>query len=129
MRYFRLKTLLEHLLRVHGDGSYMRFLKQLTQVPALILDDWGMEPLNPQQRSDLLDIIDARHGRTSTLIASQLPIACWHELIGEATYADAILDRIIHRAQRFDLKGDSLRKIQPASTHSDLSGETSIAKV
>jgi DNA replication protein DnaC len=110
VRYYRLKTLLVQLLKVHGDGSYSRFLNQLTQTPVLILDDWGMESLNTQQRSDLLDIIDARHGQASTIIASQLPVDCWHELIGEATYADAIMDRLIHRAERLDLKGESMRK-------------------
>ena len=71
-----------------------------------------METLDSQQRSDLLDIIDARHGQGSTIIASQLPVNCWHELIGEATYADAIMDRLIHCAQRFELDGDSMRKKQ-----------------
>ncbi len=124
VRYYRLKTLLEQLLRVHGDGSYTRFLNQLTQTPILILDDWGMETLNSQQRSDLLDIIDARHERTSTVIASQLPLDCWHELIGEATYADAILDRLIHHAQRFKLKGESMRKVQQKRTNSNPVCET-----
>ncbi len=110
VRYFRLKGLLEQLLRVHAEGRYSRFLNQLTHTPVLILDDWGMETLNGQQRSDLLDIIDARHEHGSTLIASQLPVACWHDLIGEATYADAIIDRLVHRAQRVELKGESMRK-------------------
>jgi len=70
-----------------------------------------MESLTGQQRSDLLDIIDARHGQSSLILLSQLPVSKWHELIGEATYADAILDRVIHRAQRFELKGESMRKI------------------
>ena len=112
VRYYRLKGLLGQLLKVHGDGTYNRFLNQLTATPVLILDDWGMDTLNSQQRSDLLDIIDARHGQGSTIIASQLPVNCWHELIGEATYADAIMDRLIHCAQRFELGGDSMRKLQ-----------------
>ncbi len=70
-----------------------------------------MESLNGQERSDLLDIIDARHRQSSMILMSQLPISKWHELIGEATYADAILDRLIHCAQRFELKGESMRKI------------------
>ena len=77
----------------------------------MILDDWGMETLTSQQRSDLLDIIDARHGQSSIIIMSQLPVAKWHELIGEATYADAIMDRLIHRAERFELGGESMRKV------------------
>ena len=110
-RYFRLKGLQEQLRRVHGDGSFPRFLTQLSKCDILIMDDWGMESLNGQERSDLLDIIDARHGQGSMILMSQLPISKWHELIGEATYADAILDRLIHCAERFELKGESMRKI------------------
>jgi DNA replication protein DnaC len=72
----------------------------------LILDDWGMETLTSEQRSDFLDIIDARHEQGSIIIMSQLPIVNWHELIGEATYADAIMDRLIHKAERFELGGE-----------------------
>ena len=111
VRYFRLKGLQEHLQRVHGDGSYSRFLTQLSKSEILIIDDWGMERLTGQQRSVLLDIIDARHGQGSMILMSQLPLSKWHELIGEATYADAILDRLIHCAERFELKGESMRKI------------------
>ena len=106
-----MKGLQEQLLLVHGNGSYPRFLNQLNQTPILLIDDWGMETLTAQDRSDLLDIIDARHERGSTIIMSQLPIAKWHVLIGEATYADAIMDRLIHRAQRFELEGESMRKL------------------
>lgn len=115
VRYFRLKGLQEKLLQVHGDGSYNRFLGQLSHCEILIIDDWGMESLTGQQRSDLLDIIDARHDQSSMILMSQLPVSKWHELIGEATYADAILDRLIHRAQRFELKGESMRKINTES--------------
>lgn len=111
VRYFRLKGLQEHLQQVHGDGSYPRFLTQLNKCQILIIDDWGMESLTGQQRSDLLDIIDARHGQGSMILMSQLPISKWHELIGEATYADAIMDRLIHCAERFELKGESMRKM------------------
>jgi DNA replication protein DnaC len=110
-RYFRLKGLQEHLQRVHGEGSYPRFLAQLNKCQILIIDDWGMESLTGQERSDLLDIIDARHGQSSMILMSQLPISKWHELIGEATYADAIMDRLIHCAERFELKGESMRKM------------------
>ena len=110
VRYFRVKGLQEQLRQVHGDGSYPRFLNQLNQTQILILDDWGMETLTPQQRSDLLDIIDARYEQSSMILMSQLPISKWHELIGEATYADAIMDRLIHHAQRIELKGDSMRE-------------------
>lgn len=111
VRYFRLKGLQEHLQQVHGDGSYTRFLGQLNKCQILIIDDWGMENLSGQQRSDLLDIIDARQGQGSMILMSQLPVSKWHDLIGEATYADAIMDRLIHCAERFELKGESMRKI------------------
>ena len=75
------------------------------------IDDWGMESLTGQHRSDLLDIIDARYDVSSIILMSQLPVSEWHELIGEATYADAIMDRLIHRAQRFELEDESMRKI------------------
>jgi DNA replication protein DnaC len=118
VRYFRLKSLQEQLRQVHGDGSYPRFLNQLNNTQILILDDWGMEALNTQQRSDLLDIIDARHEQGSVIMMSQLPVVKWHELIGDATYADAIMDRLIHRAQRFELQGESMRKITKPLTGS-----------
>ena len=110
VRYFRMKGLQEMLSQAHGDGSYPRFLTQLNKTPILILDDWGMEILTTQDRSDLLDIIDARHQQGSLLIMSQLPVSKWHELIGEATYADAIMDRLIHCSLRFELQGESMRK-------------------
>lgn len=111
VRYFRIKELQEQLRQAHGEGRYPRFLAQMNKTPILILDDWGMETLTPQQRSDLLDIIDARHGQGSIIIMSQLPVVKWHALIGEATYADAIMDRLIHRAERFELEGGSMRKV------------------
>ena len=92
VRYFRLKSLQEKLQQVHGDGSYSRLLNQLNKSQILLLDDWGMLPLTGQQRSDLLDIIDARHEQSSMILMSQLPVSKWHELIGEVTYADAIMD-------------------------------------
>ena len=76
----------------------------------MILDDWGLAPLAPAQGRDLLEIIDDRHGRGSTLVTSQLPVDHWHEIIGDPTVADAILDRLVHNAHRMILKGDSLRK-------------------
>ena len=81
----------------------------------LIIDDWGPEPLNAEQRRDLLEIVDDRDDRGSLLITSQIPVSRWHEVIGDPTLADAILDRIIHRAHRIDLKGPSLRRRLVAS--------------
>jgi len=76
----------------------------------LILDDWGLEPFGPDQRRDLLEIVEERCGRGATLITSQIPVDRWHNIIGEPTIADAILDRIVHNAHRLKLKGDSLRR-------------------
>jgi len=119
VRYFRLKTLLEQLQIVHAVGTYPRLLNQLNQTPLLIIDDWAMEPITPQQRSDLLDIIDARYQAASTIVSSQLSIKHWHELIGESTYADAIMDRLLHHAQRLELEGESMRKMNNHLTQTD----------
>jgi hypothetical protein len=85
-------------------------MRALGGVKLLILDDWGLEPLGPEQRHDMLEIVEDRYGRGATLITSQIPVDRWHDLIGEPTLADAILDRIIHNAHRLQLRGDSLRK-------------------
>ena len=85
-------------------------MRALGGVKLLILDDWGLEPLGPEQRRDLLEIVEDRYGRGATLITSQIPVDRWHDLIGEPTLADAILDRVIHNAHRLQLQGDSLRK-------------------
>ena len=110
MRYYRLKTQLEEMRLVQADGNYPKPLEQLNQVAILILDDWGMEMLDAGKRSNLLEIIDTLHGRLSTMIASQLPVDKWYGMIGEATFAEAILDRLIHRAVRVTLTGESMRK-------------------
>ena len=88
-----------------------RLLKNLARADLLILDDWALAPLTPEQARDLLEIIDDRHGRGSTIVTSQLPVDHWHEVIGNPTIADAILDRLVHNAHRLKLKGDSMRKI------------------
>jgi len=91
-------------------------MRALGGVKLLILDDWGLEPLGPEQRHDLLEIAEERYGRGATLITSQLPVDRWHSVIGDPTLADAILDRIIHNAHRLQLKGDSLRKQMAAQS-------------
>jgi len=108
--YFRLKELLEKLFMAQADGSYRKLISKLKGCELLILDDWGLEPLNAQQRSDLLEIIDARYEFKSTMITSQLPVANWYEMIGESTHADAILDRLVHSAIKIELGGESMRK-------------------
>jgi DNA replication protein DnaC len=115
--YVRAPKLFDDLALAHGDGSFPRRLKRLAAVDLLILDDWGLEPLTAQARHDLLEILEDRYGRRSTLVTSQVPVADWHGLIGHATYADAILDRLVHNAHRIALSGDSLRKARrtPAS--------------
>jgi DNA replication protein DnaC len=114
VRYMRLPTLLEQLRIAHGDGSYVRLMGQLLKTDLLILDDWGIQPLTRPQRNDLMEVIEDRHDRRSTLIASQLPIDHWHDYIGEATLADAILDRLLHGAHRLKLTGESMRKERAA---------------
>ena len=108
--YQRLPRLFNALALAHGDGHHARLLKNLARVELLILDDWGLAPVTAEQRRDLLEIMEDRHGRGSTLVTSQLPVEHWHEIIGDPTLADAILDRLVHNAHRLTLKGESLRK-------------------
>jgi DNA replication protein DnaC len=113
--YQRAPKLFGDLALARGDGRYARLLRALGGVQLLILDDWGLEPLDDQARHDLLEILEERYDRRSTIITSQLPVAQWHEVIGSPTYADAILDRVIHNAYRLDLNGESLRKSRARS--------------
>ena len=108
--YQRVPKLFASLALARGDGRYARILAKLGSVQLLILDDWGLEPLDAHARHDLLEILEERYGRRSTIVTSQLPIAAWHEVIGDPTYADAILDRLVHNAHRLDLDGDSMRR-------------------
>ena len=108
--YQRMPKMFADLALAHGDGRYPRLMRALGGVKLLILDDWGLEPLGPEQRRDLLELVDERYGRCPTLITSQIPVDRWHDLIGEPTLADAILDRLLHNAHRLQLRGESLRK-------------------
>jgi DNA replication protein DnaC len=108
--YQRVPRLFEALALARGDGRYGRLLKTLARVELLILDDWGLAPLTQDQGRDLLEIIDDRHNRGSTIVTSQLPVDHWHEVIANPTVADAILDRLVHNAHRLTLSGDSMRK-------------------
>lgn len=114
--YQRVPRLLEALGLARGDGRYARMLKTLARVQLLILDDWGLAPLGAEQRRDLLEVVDDRHGRASTIVTSQLPVEHWHEHIGSPTIADAVLDRLVHGAHRLELKGESMRKLRAVST-------------
>jgi DNA replication protein DnaC len=116
VRYLRSSRLLDELTVAHGDGSYRKLLQQLAKIELLIIDDFGLEPLTHRQRCDLLELMDDRHGVRSTALLSQLPVSAWHDVIGEATVADAILDRLIHNAYRFELKGESLRRPRSVTT-------------
>jgi DNA replication protein DnaC len=117
-RYFRLSRLLDELTLAKADGSYPKFLDRLLRTQLLALDDYGMAPLNDAQRRDLLEILDDRYGRRATLVTSQLPLEHWHDVIGDPTFGDAILDRLVHHAHRITLKGPSMRKKKPASESS-----------
>jgi DNA replication protein DnaC len=108
VRYYRASRLFETL--TNGDGSYLKFINQLAKIDLLIIDDWGLEKLTQSQRNDLLEIMEDRHGNTSTLVTSQVPTTKWHSFIGDATLADAILDRLLHNAHKLTLKGESMRK-------------------
>ncbi len=92
------------------DGLLLKSMERLAKVDLLILDDFGLTPLDSNQQNDFMELIEDRHARKSTIIASQLPVSAWFDVFPEATVADAILDRIVHTSHRIDLKGDSLRK-------------------
>jgi DNA replication protein DnaC len=110
--YKRLPRLFDELELAHGDGRFPRVFRSLTKVDLLILDDWGPDRLNASQRRDLMEIVEDRYGAGSTLITSQLPMDTWHEVIAEPTFADAILDRLVHNAYRLNLDGPSMRKMK-----------------
>lgn len=102
-----------------ADGSYLKELAKIEKQHLLLIDDFGLQPLDAQSRSALMEIIEDRHGKSSTIFTSQVPISLWHEIIGEQTIADAILDRIVHDAHRLEMKGESLRrKRQPKNEES-----------
>lgn len=113
--YRRAPRLFADLAVARGEGRLTRFMATLERTRLLIVDDWGPEPLSPEQRRDLLEIVDDRYDKGSLLITSQIPVSRWHDVIGDPTIGDAILDRLIHRAHRIELKGPSLRKRQAAN--------------
>ncbi len=108
--YFNMQKLITRLKMLKADNSYSREISRIEKYDLLILDDFGLSPLDSVARLILLEIIEDRHNRKSTIISSQLPVAKWYEVIGEGTIADAILDRMVHTAHRIELKGESLRK-------------------
>lgn len=108
--YLRVPRLQEELRVMHGSGTFVKWLMQLAKIDVLVLDDWGMGAIDSATRSDLLEIIDDRSATRATIITGQLPIENWHAWIGDATIADAVLDRVMQRHHRFTLTGESLRK-------------------
>jgi DNA replication protein DnaC len=117
--YFNVPKLFARLKMAKADGSYIREVARIERQDLLILDDFGIQPFDAQSRTALMEIIEDRHDKTSLIITSQVPISKWHEVIGENTIADAILDRIVHNAHRIDLKGESLRKKKLNSPSND----------
>jgi len=108
--YKRLSRLLDELAVARLHGRQARVLRTLARTRLLILDDWAMVKLTAEQRRDLMEVIDDRHGRASTIVATQIPLERWHDQIGDATYADAILDRLVHNGYRLEMKGESMRR-------------------
>ena len=111
-RYIRLPKLFQEISIAKADGSYIKLMEYVSKLSLLILDDWGVAPMTDANRRDLLEIIDDRYNRSSTLITSQLPVNTWHDSIGDATLGDAILDRLLHNAHRIEVAGPSMRKNQ-----------------
>ena len=109
-RYYRFSRLLGELALARADGSYTKLLARLAKAQLLILDDFGLSPLTDTERRDLLEVLEDRYGRRATLITSQLPFDHWHDVMGDATFADAILDRLVHNAHKITLKGVSMRR-------------------
>jgi DNA replication protein DnaC len=108
--YFNTQKLLIKTKMARIDGSVFKLFERIAKAGLLILDDFGLSNLDKKQQMDLMEIIEDRHSKSSTIIASQLPVASWYNVIGEATIADAILDRLVHTSHRIELKGESLRK-------------------
>ncbi|HSV89023.1 MAG TPA: IS21-like element helper ATPase IstB [Bacteroidales bacterium] len=108
--YFNTTRLMNHLKLSRIEGTYSRNLANLEKADLLILDDFGLNAFDNQDRQALMDIVETKHDRSSMIISTQIPVSGWHELIGEPTIADAILDRIVHSSHRIQLKGESLRK-------------------
>lgn len=114
VRYFRLSRLTENLLRAGATQKRSAFFKQLARIDLLVLDDFGLSPISEEIKHDLLEIIDDRFDRRSTIITSQLPVDQWHRYLDDPTMADAILDRVVHNAYRLELQGESMRRKKAA---------------
>jgi DNA replication protein DnaC len=117
-QYLRLNRLFQDLVIAKGDGRYSKLLSSFAKTDLLLFDDFGIAKLNQDQARDLLEIMDDRHGVRSTIFTSQFPIETWHDLVGDPTLADAIMDRLVHNAYKIKLKGDSMRKKKSGLTNS-----------
>ena len=113
--YSRISRLLSELALSKGDGQYTKRMSELAKTDILILDDFGLSPLTDEARRDLVEILDDRHDKKSTIVTSQIPVKLWHEAISNETLADAILDRLVHNAHRLEIKGESMRKTKALS--------------
>jgi len=117
VRYFQMSRLLQKLALSQADGSYPKLLNSLAKAQLLIIDDWLRSPLSKSQTNDILEIIEDRYKLSSTILATQIPVAEWHERMANPTLADAIMDRVVHNAYRLELKGESMRKSTSILTH------------
>ena len=117
--YQRLPRLLHDIALARGDGRYPKLMASLAKVDLLLIDDWGLAQMSTEHERDLLEVLDDRYGLRSTLVTSQLPVEKWHGLFTDPTFADAILDRLVHNAHRLKLKGESIRKKKMKSTQAD----------
>lgn len=115
--YIRLPRLLQEMNIARGDGSYGKMLTRLAKYALLVIDDWGLAKLNDKERRDLLEVLEDRHGISSTIISSQIPMDRWHDTIGDPTIADAVLDRLVHNAHMItmSMKAESMRKLMSKS--------------
>ena len=121
--YFYVPKLFRELAMAHVDGRITKLLKKIAKAAVLVIDDWGLATLKYHQYRDFLEILDDRHGSGSTLITSQFPTSSWHDLIGDPTVADAILDRLVHNAHKIELKGESMRKKKKRGNEKTNAGE------
>jgi DNA replication protein DnaC len=119
VQYIRIPRIFQELHIAKGDGRYGKLLKEFAKTKLLFFDDWGLTKMADESRHDLLEILEDRHAMASTLVTSQFPVSKWHELIGDPTLADAILDRLVHSAYKIELKGGSMRKKNSLLTKPD----------
>lgn len=127
-RYYRLSRLLDELTLAKADGTYQKLLQRLAKFEVLILDDMGLKNLSAPEGRDLLEVLDDRIQLRSTIVASQFPVADWHATITDPSVADAILDRLVHSAHRFELKGESMRKVRGAGSRLETSVTSDVSK-